>query len=121
VVGKLIDKSEYNWGYNAATGEYQDLAKGGVVDPAKVVRTALQDAASVVALLITTEALVAENRKKRLAAPRRRAAWQAWTSNARKPSITQDPASAGFFLQGAAFVREQSLRQYHDKKDGKTA
>jgi chaperonin GroEL len=67
VVGKLLDKSDYNWGYNAATGEYQDLVKGGVIDPAKVVRTALQDAASVAALLITTEALVAEKRKKEAA------------------------------------------------------
>jgi chaperonin GroEL len=67
VVGKLTDKSEYNWGYNAATGEYQDLVKAGVVDPAKVVRTALQDAASVAALLITTEALVAEKPKKEAA------------------------------------------------------
>ena len=67
VVGKLTDKSEYNWGFNAATGEYQDLVKAGVVDPAKVVRTALQDAGSVAALLITTEALVAEKPKKETA------------------------------------------------------
>ena len=64
VVGKLLEKTDYNWGYNAATGEYQDLVRGGVIDPAKVVRTALQDAASVAALLITTEALVAEKPKK---------------------------------------------------------
>jgi chaperonin GroEL len=64
VVGKLLDKNDYNWGYNAAIGEYQDLVKNGVIDPAKVVRTALQDAASVAALLITTEALVAEKPKK---------------------------------------------------------
>ena len=64
VVGKLLDKSDYSWGYNAATGEYQDLVKAGVIDPAKVVRTALQDAASVAALLITTEALVAEKPKR---------------------------------------------------------
>jgi chaperonin GroEL len=64
VVGKLLEKSDYNWGFNAATGEYQDLVRAGVIDPAKVVRTALQDAASVAALLITTEALVAEKPKK---------------------------------------------------------
>jgi chaperonin GroEL len=64
VVGKLLEKSEYGWGYNAQSGEYQDLVKAGVIDPAKVVRTALQDAASVAALLITTEALVAEKPKK---------------------------------------------------------
>jgi chaperonin GroEL len=60
VVGKLLETSKYNWGFNAATGEYQDLVGAGVIDPAKVVRTALQDAASVAGLLITTEAMVAE-------------------------------------------------------------
>jgi chaperonin GroEL len=69
VVGKLLENSSYNWGFNAANGEYQDLVKAGVVDPAKVVRTALQDAASVAALLITTEALVAEKPKKAEPAP----------------------------------------------------
>ena len=64
IVGKLLENSTYNWGFNAATGEYQDLVKAGVIDPAKVVRTALQDAASVASLLITTEALVAEKPKK---------------------------------------------------------
>jgi chaperonin GroEL len=64
VVGKLLEKSDYSWGYNAATGEYQDLVKAGIIDPAKVVRTALQDAASVASLLITTEALIAEKPKK---------------------------------------------------------
>ena len=64
VVGKLLEKDTYNWGFNAATSEYQDLVKVGVIDPAKVVRTALQDAASVAALLITTEALVADKPKK---------------------------------------------------------
>ncbi|ATE63116.1 chaperonin GroEL [Rhizorhabdus dicambivorans] len=60
IVGKLLEHQDYAWGFNAATGEYQDLVKAGVIDPAKVVRTALQDAASVASLLITTEALVAE-------------------------------------------------------------
>jgi chaperonin GroEL len=64
VVGKLLENDDYNWGFNAATGEYQDLVKAGVIDPAKVVRTALQDAASVASLLITTEALVADKPKK---------------------------------------------------------
>ena len=64
VVGKLLEKSDYTWGYNAATGEYQDMVKNGIIDPAKVVRTALQDAASVASLLITTEALIAERPKR---------------------------------------------------------
>jgi chaperonin GroEL len=69
VVGKLLEQADYNWGYNAATGQYEDLVKAGVIDPAKVVRTALQDAASVASLLITTEALVAELPKEEKPAP----------------------------------------------------
>ena len=64
VAGKIMEKAEYAFGYNAATGEYGNLVKQGVIDPAKVVRTALQDAASVAGLLITTEAMVAEKPKK---------------------------------------------------------
>jgi len=69
IVGKLLENADYAWGFNAATGEFQDLVKAGVIDPAKVVRTALQDAASVASLLITTEALVAELPKEEKAAP----------------------------------------------------
>ncbi len=60
VVGKILESSNPNFGYNAQTGEYGDLIAMGVVDPVKVVRTALQDAASVASLLITTEAMIAE-------------------------------------------------------------
>jgi len=67
ITGKLLEKDDYNWGYNAATGEYQDLVAAGVIDPAKVVRTALEDAASVSSLLITTEAIVVEKPKKEAA------------------------------------------------------
>jgi len=67
VVGKLREKSEFGWGWNAQTGEYGDLYTQGVIDPAKVVRTALQDAASVAGLLVTTEAMVAEKPKKEAA------------------------------------------------------
>ncbi len=69
VVGKLGEGSDYSWGFNAATGEYEDLVRAGVIDPAKVVRTALQDAASVSGLLITTEALIAELPKDEKPAP----------------------------------------------------
>jgi chaperonin GroEL len=68
IVGKLLESEDYNWGFNAATGTYEDLVKAGVIDPAKVVRTALQDAASVASLLITTEALIAELPKDEKAA-----------------------------------------------------
>ena len=60
VAGKLLESKDYNYGYNAAAGEYTDMIKAGIVDPTKVVRTALQDAASVASLLITTEAMVTE-------------------------------------------------------------
>jgi chaperonin GroEL len=64
VVGKLLESQDYAWGYNAQTGEYGDLVKAGIIDPTKVVRTAIQDAASVAGLLITTEAMIAEAPKK---------------------------------------------------------
>ena len=60
VVGKLMEQKSNTFGYNAATDTYEDLIKAGVIDPTKVVRTALQDAASIAGLLITTEAMVAE-------------------------------------------------------------
>jgi len=67
VVGKILDRATYNFGYNAQTGEYGDLTSQGVIDPAKVVRCALQDASSIAGLLITTEAMVAERPKKEAA------------------------------------------------------
>ncbi|MDP2120890.1 MAG: chaperonin GroEL [Hoeflea sp.] len=67
IVGKLREKKEFAWGWNAQTNEYGDLFKMGVIDPAKVVRTALQDAASVAGLLVTTEAMIAEKPKKEAA------------------------------------------------------
>ena len=70
VVGKILDHKEFNWGYDAQSGKYGDLIKAGIMDPTKVVRTALQDAASVAGLLVTTEAMVAEiPEKKEHAAP----------------------------------------------------
>lgn len=60
IVGKLLESQDTNFGYNAQNGEYTDMIKAGIVDPTKVVRTALQDAASVGGLLITTEAMVTE-------------------------------------------------------------
>ena len=60
VVGKLNDKNDPNFGFDAQSGEYVDMVKGGIIDPTKVVRVALQDAASVAGLLITTEAMVGD-------------------------------------------------------------
>ena len=65
VVGKLLEGKGQNLGYNAQTGVFEDLVKAGVIDPTKVVRTALQDAASVAGLMITTEVMVAEKPEKK--------------------------------------------------------
>ena len=85
VSGKVMDKDEYNWGFDAQTAEFKDLVGAGIVDPTKVVRTALQDAASVAALLVTTEAMVAEKPEKKLLRRCLRVAawgvWATWTTN----------------------------------------
>ncbi len=65
IAGKVLDKDEYAWGFDAQSGEFKDLVKAGIIDPTKVVRSALQDAASVAGLLITTEAMVAEKPEKK--------------------------------------------------------
>ena len=67
VVGKILERATYSFGYNAQSGEYGDLTSQGVIDPTKVVRNALQGAASIAGLLITTEAMVAERPKKEAA------------------------------------------------------
>ena len=67
VAGKLLEQKNANFGFDAQTGEYVDMMKEGIIDPTKVVRLALQDAASVAALLITTEAMVAERPEKKAA------------------------------------------------------
>ena len=69
VVGKITDNKSQTFGFNAQTEEYVDMLEAGIIDPSKVVRTALQDAASVAGLLITTEAMVAETPKDKPAAP----------------------------------------------------
>jgi chaperonin GroEL len=69
VVGKILEHKSQTYGFNAQTDEYVDMIEAGIIDPAKVVRTALQDAASVAGLLITTEAMVAEMPKDKPAMP----------------------------------------------------
>jgi chaperonin GroEL len=64
VVGKILENKTYNYGFDSQTGEYVNLISKGIIDPTKVVRVAIQNAASVAALLITTEAMVAEVPKK---------------------------------------------------------
>ena len=76
VVGKLLESTDSNWGFDAQANEYGDLIAKGIIDPTKVVRTALQDAASVAGLLITTEAMVAEKPKKESPDAGRRPRWR---------------------------------------------
>ena len=65
IAGKVLENDSYNFGFDAQVGEYKDLVQAGIIDPTKVVRSALQDAASVAGLLITTEAMVAERPEKK--------------------------------------------------------
>ena len=90
VVGKLLEQKSNTYGFDAQTEKYVDFIEAGIVDPTKVVRIALQNAASVAALLITTEAMIADRPKKEAGARRRRhaaaaawAAWAIWTSKSR--------------------------------------
>jgi chaperonin GroEL len=69
VLGKVLESKDPNFGYNAQTGEFEDLVKAGVLDPTKVVRTALQNAGSIASLMLTTEALVSELPEEKKAAP----------------------------------------------------
>jgi len=65
VIGKLLESNDVNYGFDAQSGEYTDMIKAGIMDPTKVVRLAMQSAASVAGLLITTEAMVAEKPEKK--------------------------------------------------------
>ncbi|MBX3553092.1 MAG: chaperonin GroEL, partial [Pseudolabrys sp.] len=64
IVGKILEKDQYSYGFDAQSGEYVNMVSKGIIDPTKVVRSAIQNAASVAGLLITTEAMVAELPKK---------------------------------------------------------
>jgi chaperonin GroEL len=69
VSGRVLDRDEYNFGFDAQTGEFKDLVRAGIIDPTKVVRSALQNAASIAGLLVTTEAMVAERPESKEAMP----------------------------------------------------
>ena len=69
VLGKVNESKDNNYGYNALTGDYEDLVKAGVLDPTKVVRTALTNAGSIAALMLTTEAMVSEIPEEKKGAP----------------------------------------------------
>ena len=65
MIGKILEKDTYGYGFDAQSGEYVNMMSKGIIDPTKVVRVALQDAASVASLLITTEAMIAEKPKEK--------------------------------------------------------
>ena len=69
VVGRVKESKDRNFGYNAATDKFEDLVASGVIDPTKVTRTALQNAASIAGLLLTTECVVVERKEKEKAPP----------------------------------------------------
>src|SRR5690349_10188450 len=69
IVGKILEKEQYAYGFDSQNAEYGNLVTKGIIDPTKVVRAAIQNAASVAALLITTEAMIAELPKKNAAGP----------------------------------------------------
>ena len=78
VAGKLLDRKDSTRGFDAQKGEYVNMIKAGIIDPTKVVRTALQDASSVAGLLITTEAMIAEVPEKTPAPARKPQFWCPW-------------------------------------------
>ena len=67
IAGKVLENGEYNFGFDAQTGEYKDMVAAGIIDPTKIVRSALQNAGSVAGLLVTTEAMIAEKPEKKSA------------------------------------------------------
>ena len=90
VVGRITDNKSQTFGFNAQTEEYEDMLQAGIVDPAKVVRAALQGAASVAGLLITTEAMIAEAPKKRVSSGN--AGWRWDGRNGRNGLLERDPS-----------------------------
>ena len=103
VVGKVLEKSG-NFGFDAQTEEYVDMVTAGIIDPTKVVRIALQDAASVASLLITTEAMVAERPKKK-SAPAMPGRWHGW--NGRHGLLSQSKAVTGPLSRSGLLLRAE--------------
>ena len=108
VVGKLIEHKDYAFGYDAQKEEYGDLYKLGIIDPTKVVRTALQDAASIAGLLITTERWSPRSRKRKPRPPPCRAA--AWTIEVLSPIEAERAASSGALFVCVRVMRPETGR-----------
>ena len=111
VVGKILENKSQTFGFDAQTEQYVDMLSAGIVDPTKVVRVALQDAASVAGLMLTTEAMVAELRRRRRLRPCRAAAWAVWTiDQLARPTRGRHDAVPG--AQGiAGFARRQMAQR----------
>jgi chaperonin GroEL len=95
VAGKMLDQKDTNFGFDAQRGDFADLVKTGIIDPVKVVRTALQDAASVAGLLVMTETMVAEKPEKKapaMTAGRRHGRQHGLLGQA-DPEVTEGPGS----------------------------
>ena len=112
IVGKVLEKEQYSYGFDSQTGEYGNLVSKGIIDPTKVVRAAIQNAASVAALLITTEAMIAEapqegrRRRRRHASGRRHGRHGFLRSPSAFKLITKDPNPGG---NAGVFVRTMPL------------
>ena len=107
--GRSRSKDTYAYGYDAQTGEFGNLVSKGIIDPTKVVRTALQDAASIAGLLITTEAMVAELPKKQSRHCRLVAAWVEWADGLLIASFILENNQAREFFPGHFLVRQTVL------------
>ena len=113
VLGKISESKDINFGYNALTGEYEDLVKAGVLDPTKVVRTALTNAGSIASLMLTTEALVAEiPEKKEAPMPAADTAAAAWKECTKSASGTKLSAPSKFSWAGPCLHREPIWRRW---------
>jgi hypothetical protein len=102
VVGKILESKDPHYGYNAQTNTFEDLVKAGVIDPTKVTRTALQNAASIAGLMLTTEAMVSEIPEAKSGAPRAAdtaAAWKACTRTAKNRSGKNRLATTAGFVE----------------------
>ena len=98
IVGKILENDQYSYGFDAQNGEYVNLVTKGIIDPTKVVRASLQNAASIAGLLITTEAMVAERPKKESGPPVCLAvAWAVWAVWTIKPTLKRNDEGPEFF------------------------
>ena len=117
ISGKVLDRDEYNWGFDAQTGEFKDMVKAGIIDPTKVVRSALQHAASVGSLMITTEAMVAERQEKPLAGNGSHGDDELLseatdcTNPGRNPMVDQDAPDPQFDAMTSRLLRREALRR----------